>query len=348
VGELQASYNKIKDEHTALQNTLSTQEELLQTLLTGVTSGSSTNTGGGGYMGQIADAKVRLAQATTEEEQSRRQLTMSEQELKGLEARWKEVEREAGEGKRNLEATRLDVEKFRKKVADSGWSQEKEQQGQAELNAAKNEIRRSTEVRNLSIYLDPFSSYFQIRDNTKQRLSSLDFNFDSPSPNFDRSKVKGLVASLVALKPEDYNKSTALEITAGGKLYNVVVQDERVGKELLERGRLKKRVTLIPLNKVEPRRVPPQVKHPLLSNTSHLIKPHRNSKPHNAWPQAKPTSRYPWSATQMKSPTPWPSSLATRSSATTRIQPRWSRSRGKSGVCGRSRWTVTCMILLGP
>jgi structural maintenance of chromosome 2 len=58
------------------------------------------------------------------------------------------------------------------------------------------------------------------------------------------------VATLVSLQPEDYNKSTALEITAGGKLFNVVVQDEKVGKELLQNGKLKKRVTIIPLNKI--------------------------------------------------------------------------------------------------
>ena len=36
------------------------------------------------------------------------------------------------------------------------------------------------------------------------------------------------MASLVTLDPADYNKSTALEISAGGRLYNVVVQDENL------------------------------------------------------------------------------------------------------------------------
>ena len=93
------------------------------------------------------------------------------------------------------------------------------------------------------------------------RLGQLDFNYTPPSPNFDRSKVKGLVASLIHLSPEDYNKSTALEITAGGKLYNVVVQDERVGQDLLQNGRLKKRVTIIPLNKINAFRMAAQVGH---------------------------------------------------------------------------------------
>jgi structural maintenance of chromosome 2 len=100
---------------------------------------------------------------------------------------------------------------------------------------------------------------FQQRDGLKQRLSSIDFSYASPSPNFDRSKVKGLVASLVQLAPENFNKSTALEIAAGGKLYNVVVENEMVGKELLQHGRLKKRVTIIPLNKINAFKMSAQV-----------------------------------------------------------------------------------------
>ena len=64
---------------------------------------------------------------------------------------------------------------------------------------------------------------------------------------------------LVHLEQEDYNKSTALEIAAGGRLYNVVVENEMVGKDLLQHGRLKKRVTIIPLNKINAHRMAPQV-----------------------------------------------------------------------------------------
>ena len=79
----------------------------------------------------------------------------------------------------------------------------------------------------------------------------LDFSYTSPYPDFDRTKVKGLVASLITLDPADYAKSTALEISAGAKLYNVVVEDEKIGKDLLQHGKLKKRVTIIPLNKIK-------------------------------------------------------------------------------------------------
>ena len=62
--------------------------------------------------------------------------------------------------------------------------------------------------------------------------------------------MKGLVATLVDLDEANFKSSTALEICAGGKLYNVVVADEKVGSQLLEKGKLRKRVTIIPLNKI--------------------------------------------------------------------------------------------------
>jgi structural maintenance of chromosome 2 len=49
-----------------------------------------------------------------------------------------------------------------------------------------------------------------------------------------------------------------LEITGGGKLFNVVIDDELVGKDLIKHGNMKKRVTFIPLSKIDPRIVDPK------------------------------------------------------------------------------------------
>ena len=94
----------------------------------------------------------------------------------------------------------------------------------------------------------------------KSRLAAVDFSYSDPYPNFDRSQVKGLVATLIDLDKANHKSSTALEICAGGKLYNVVVQDERVGSQLLEKGRLRKRVTIIPLNKINAFRMSAEVR----------------------------------------------------------------------------------------
>jgi structural maintenance of chromosome 2 len=238
---------------------LTKSEELLQTLLTGVTSSSSGNTGGG-YLGQIADARGRLTQAMTEEEQSRMKLGMSQNELKTLEAKWRDVERDAQDGQKRLDTIFAEVEKLRKQVMDSGWSEEAEQRSQQQLNDTRRECRNLTEVRKTTPQLPHCSPLlWQEWESKKQRVPSLGFDYDSPYPGFDRSKVKGLVASLISLKPSDYDKATALEITAGGRLYNVIVQDPQVGQDLIDKGHLRKRVTIIPLNGIRDRRLSTQV-----------------------------------------------------------------------------------------
>lgn len=48
-------------------------------------------------------------------------------------------------------------------------------------------------------------------------------------------------------------------MTAGGKLFNVIVDTESTGKQLLRNGDLRRRVTIIPLNKIQSHTVPPRV-----------------------------------------------------------------------------------------
>ncbi|PIL32520.1 hypothetical protein GSI_05223 [Ganoderma sinense ZZ0214-1] len=241
VDKLNAAHAQVKDKQTALQTSVNSSEELLQTLLTGLSSSNNNGNTGGGYMGKIADAQARLATGQAEEQSSRNQLDRCGKELKALEADWKKVERDASDAKRNLETMRANVDNFRRKLEETGWNAEQEQSHENDLRNAKNEVRRLSEH----------------RDSVKRRMRNVDFEYEMPHPNFDRNKVKGLVASLVNLDKVNYRASTALEITAGGRLYNVVVESDEVGKQLLQNGRLKRRVTLIPLNRIESFRVSP-------------------------------------------------------------------------------------------
>lgn len=86
------------------------------------------------------------------------------------------------------------------------------------------------------------------------KLRGMSFEYSDPVRGFDRSKVKGIVANLIKVK--DPKNATALEVAAGGKLFQVVVDDAITGKALLDRGKLKRRYTLIPLDKIRARHVP--------------------------------------------------------------------------------------------
>ncbi|KTG44627.1 hypothetical protein cypCar_00002852 [Cyprinus carpio] len=83
------------------------------------------------------------------------------------------------------------------------------------------------------------------------QFPNLRFEYMDPEKNWDRSKVKGLVANLFTVT--DVSNATALEVVAGGRLYNIVVDNEVTGKKLLEKGELKRRYTIIPLNKISSR-----------------------------------------------------------------------------------------------
>jgi structural maintenance of chromosome 2 len=96
-------------------------------------------------------------------------------------------------------------------------------------------------------------------DALKRKVANIDFSYSDPTPGFDRSRVKGLVAQLFTLDKGKTHAGTALEICAGGRLYNVVVDSEVTGTQLLQNGKLRKRVTIIPLNKIAALRVAAEV-----------------------------------------------------------------------------------------
>ena len=86
--------------------------------------------------------------------------------------------------------------------------------------------------------------------NTLNRNAMQQFNFEYTNPynNFNRNSVYGKLGNLFEVKSSEFCK--AIEICAGGRLYNVVVDTNETGKHLLNNGKLRKRVTIIPLNKI--------------------------------------------------------------------------------------------------
>jgi structural maintenance of chromosome 2 len=78
----------------------------------------------------------------------------------------------------------------------------------------------------------------------------VDFNYDAAALGGagGAARVKGVLATLLKVGRPD--AATALEVGGGGKLFQVVVDDEVTGKALLERGRLARRVTFIPLSHI--------------------------------------------------------------------------------------------------
>ena len=229
--KMQAAFDTSKADLDIQRKELEQKEELLSTLQTGVASREGQESG---YQGQLQDARSRVSAAGTEQEQSKLKITHLEKRIKEDEPRAKKA-REQNAGLINdLERLRRQAQKLEADLMRLGFEPEREAQMQQQELALNKSIR----------------AFREQADGYKRKVANVDFSFSDPSPNFDRSKVKGLVAQLFTLDTDKTEAGTALEICAGGRLYNVVVDSAETGTQLLQNGKLKKRVTIIPLNKI--------------------------------------------------------------------------------------------------
>ena len=226
-----ATHDAAKEELSRMATEAESKEELLQTLQTGVASKDGQENG---YQGQLQDARNRATAASTEQEQAKIKIAHLEKRIREEEPRAKKAKEQNASLLRELEGLRAQAQKLERTLAKMGF-----QPGQEEA-MYKQEGELQQQIRSLTKEADVL----------KRKVANIDFNYVDPTPNFDRSKVKGLVAQLFTLDKEHTRAGTALEICAGGRLYNVVVDSEVTGTQLLQKGKLRKRVTIIPLNKI--------------------------------------------------------------------------------------------------
>lgn len=229
--KLQSQYDKVKADLDSQSAELEKKEELLQTLQTGVASKEGQESG---YQGQLQDARNRMSAAATEQEQAKLKMSHLEKRIKEDEPRAKKAKEQNSGLLKDLDLLRTHAKKLESELSKSG------------LEPGAEEALRSQE----SSLQDQIQGLREQIDALKRKVSNIDFNYSDPSPGFDRSKVKGLVAQLFSLGEDRTQMGTALEICAGGRLYNVVVDTAETGTQLLQKGKLKKRVTIIPLNKI--------------------------------------------------------------------------------------------------
>lgn len=85
----------------------------------------------------------------------------------------------------------------------------------------------------------------------QSEVSGIKFNYTKPYSNFDQSDVVGVVCNLFSINSQEH--ALAIEKACGGRLYNVIVSNEEVGKALINKGNLKERRTFLPLNKIRGR-----------------------------------------------------------------------------------------------
>ncbi|KAK9292222.1 hypothetical protein L1049_020184 [Liquidambar formosana] len=209
----------------------------------GVVAGKSSGNEEKCLEDQLGDAKVAVGDAETELKQLKTKISHCEKELKEKAHQLMSKREEAIAVENELSVRRKDVEDVRMALESLSYKE-----GQMEALQKDRAVELEL-VQNL-------------KDETRilsGQLANVQFTYRDPVKNFDRSRVKGVVAKLIKVK--DGSTMTALEVAAGGKLFNVVVDTENTGKQLLQSGDLRRRVTIIPLNKIQTHTVPPRVQH---------------------------------------------------------------------------------------
>ncbi|KAJ8040749.1 Structural maintenance of chromosomes protein 2 [Holothuria leucospilota] len=202
-----------------------------------VSSGLSSNDDGqeATLADQLLACKDGLSSADTNLKEAQMKLKNAQSELKKKQAELKKTEKEYEKDKNNMENIEKNKAKLEAEMKKLGFEDGKEE------DLSKRRRILGAEVEKLMDIVNTLTA----------RFPNLSFEYKNPEKNFDRSKVHGLVARMVKVKDVKY--ATALEVTAGRKLYNVIVDSEVTGKKLLQKGELKRRYTIIPLNKIAAR-----------------------------------------------------------------------------------------------
>ncbi|KAJ6824880.1 structural maintenance of chromosomes protein 2-1-like [Iris pallida] len=244
IGEMDSAVQKAEDGAAVLKEKVANLAKNLEDCereYQGVLAGKSSGNEDKCLEDQLRDAKAAVGDAQTELKQLKTKMSHSEKELKEKKGQLNSMRDEAASVEKELNVRKKDLENVKAALESIDY-----QEGQIEALQKD----RSVELEVVQKLKD------QVRILSGQ-LANVQFSYRDPVKNFDRTKVKGVVAKLIKVK--DSSTMTALEVAAGGKLYNVVVDTESTGKQLLQNGDLRRRVTIIPLNKIQSYTVPSRI-----------------------------------------------------------------------------------------
>ncbi|KRY08259.1 Structural maintenance of chromosomes protein 2 [Trichinella patagoniensis] len=181
-------------------------------------------------------------------------LTAAQGKLTSIEVEKNSLEMKIAEAKKKLKKNKKmqdtaipeqkqlisDLDRLEKEVQNLESSIAALQFDQHQLNEMNKSYQQlSDECHSLEVKLRQLESQFP----------SLEIRFSEQTPEFDRNKIKGRVAELIRIK--NPRMAVALDVTAGGKLYSVVIDSSETVRMLNDAKCLKQRTTFLPLDAVE-------------------------------------------------------------------------------------------------
>lgn len=186
---------------------------------------------------QLMSCTSSLSQAKSEQQQSEIRITHLKEDFEKAMKECESLDQEYQKEKMALDKFESDIKSL--------------EQSLSQINYSDAEYSYTMEIK--TSLKDEIFALKQEISAANAKIAYSNFNYKR-SQSLNENTVKGSIAKLVTIKSPEV--AIALETVAGGKLWNVVVDNEETGKKLLKSG-LEKRVTIIPLNKILARTIPP-------------------------------------------------------------------------------------------
>ena len=233
-------YESIRKRFETMQSDHRLKEELLSSLTMSLSKSGGESVSAGGYQQQIAALRGKLNQVNIT--------------IKSTEMKVNALENERLRNNQHLEQARAGHENLQNKLesleSEKLISVKKLQSFGYDPNVLKELKKKEIHLKN------NVHNFKNQAEQWRRKLYSLDFQYAKENLKLaSKDAIKGVAATLFTLDESKHDMATALQVCAGGRLYNVVVDNEKTASQLLERGRLKKRVTIIPLNKISTRTI---------------------------------------------------------------------------------------------
>ncbi|GMF00617.1 unnamed protein product [Ambrosiozyma monospora] len=223
LGNQDGAFKQLEEEYTLLKSQLETdkeafqrKEDLVSTLSTGLSSKGST---GSGYMDQLNSVKKQITDENLSIEKNQLRINHLKKELSSNQAQLRGNLKEVESIKSEIVKKKKAYEVINAKLLSSGFDADKYN----ELKQYQRELQAQYQHANSEL-----QSFLRSNPN-------FEFKYDPTAIRNSVDAVKGFAGELFELPESNVKYSTALEVCAGGKLFNVVVDNEVTGSNLLDK-----------------------------------------------------------------------------------------------------------------
>ena len=242
--ELVETESTMTSELTNRLSQIDAEIDSVQKMVSDLSSGNITNSNNVSLQTELSRAKSKLEDIKTE-------MKTIEIKLKGLDGRLKQLQAKS-------KAATVSAE-YESLLKDRNSLSQKKSELESKISSVLFNPKRFSDITDIIR-----SNERRIEHLTENRNSinasisqRLDFQIDVNAAGInDPKKIKGMVAKLLSIRPEFGDKYLlALEILGGAKLFNVVVDSEKTCRQMLSSGKLRRRTTILPLDKIQGKKV---------------------------------------------------------------------------------------------